>query len=238
MRPFRSVLAPFALVEHSDHISAARIATGLRMCSICSPTTRCAFQKLIAHSAMLPASAHWLASPPSPCTSNAAQGHSRSLRPSRKRDKQKQAAALEHVVRVEWYLLRMQFPVRQRMREPRADEVAMVECRLTGSARYTRGATAPGSERDQNGKKCGEDAARFRESQSSGDLNWKTAAVTAVTYRRSDGGRQGPNRSGWICATAAHGLSRNPGGQGRNRTTDTRIFSPLLYQLSYLAVLN
>ena len=27
------------------------------------------------------------------------------------------------------------------------------------------------------------------------------------------------------------------GGQGRNRTSDTRIFSPLLYQLSYLAVL-
>ena len=24
-------------------------------------------------------------------------------------------------------------------------------------------------------------------------------------------------------------------GQGRNRTDDTRIFSPLLYQLSYLA---
>jgi hypothetical protein len=28
----------------------------------------------------------------------------------------------------------------------------------------------------------------------------------------------------------------NNGGQGRNRTTDTRIFSPLLYQLSYLAL--
>jgi hypothetical protein len=28
------------------------------------------------------------------------------------------------------------------------------------------------------------------------------------------------------------------GGQGRNRTIDTRIFSPLLYQLSYLAVRN
>jgi hypothetical protein len=27
------------------------------------------------------------------------------------------------------------------------------------------------------------------------------------------------------------------GGQGRNRTTDTRIFNPLLYQLSYLAKL-
>ena len=28
------------------------------------------------------------------------------------------------------------------------------------------------------------------------------------------------------------------GGQGRNRTTDTRIFNPLLYQLSYLAFLD
>ena|GEM_PF-1712190 len=28
------------------------------------------------------------------------------------------------------------------------------------------------------------------------------------------------------------------GGQGRDRTADTRIFSPLLYQLSYLAILN
>jgi hypothetical protein len=27
----------------------------------------------------------------------------------------------------------------------------------------------------------------------------------------------------------------NIGGQGRNRTTDTRIFNPLLYRLSYLA---
>ena len=26
------------------------------------------------------------------------------------------------------------------------------------------------------------------------------------------------------------------GAQGRNRTSDTRIFSPLLYQLSYLAI--
>ena len=28
--------------------------------------------------------------------------------------------------------------------------------------------------------------------------------------------------------------SRGDGAQGRNRTTDTRIFSPLLYRLSYL----
>ena len=30
------------------------------------------------------------------------------------------------------------------------------------------------------------------------------------------------------------GLRRKGGAQGRNRTTDTRIFSPLLYRLSYL----
>jgi hypothetical protein len=29
-------------------------------------------------------------------------------------------------------------------------------------------------------------------------------------------------------------MMRYFGAQGRNRTTDTRIFSPLLYQLSYL----
>ena len=33
-------------------------------------------------------------------------------------------------------------------------------------------------------------------------------------------------------------LKRWHGGQGRNRTTDTGIFSPLLYRLSYLAKLN
>ena len=31
-------------------------------------------------------------------------------------------------------------------------------------------------------------------------------------------------------------LGLHSGGLGRNRTTDTRIFNPLLYQLSYLAV--
>ena len=32
------------------------------------------------------------------------------------------------------------------------------------------------------------------------------------------------------------GLGFESGGLGRNRTTDTRIFNPLLYQLSYRAV--
>ncbi len=31
------------------------------------------------------------------------------------------------------------------------------------------------------------------------------------------------------------GVLLNLGGPGRNRTTDTRIFNPLLYQLSYQA---
>ena len=36
-----------------------------------------------------------------------------------------------------------------------------------------------------------------------------------------------PTENGW-------GL--NSGGLGRNRTTDTRIFNPLLYRLSYQAI--
>ena len=30
-------------------------------------------------------------------------------------------------------------------------------------------------------------------------------------------------------------FKKEKGGQGQNRTADTRIFSPLLYRLSYLA---
>jgi hypothetical protein len=33
-------------------------------------------------------------------------------------------------------------------------------------------------------------------------------------------------------------LPEGSGGQGRNRTVDTRIFNPLLYQLSYLAIIT
>ena len=35
--------------------------------------------------------------------------------------------------------------------------------------------------------------------------------------------------------TLAAGNNPEVSGQGQNRTADTRIFSPLLYQLSYLA---
>jgi hypothetical protein len=37
---------------------------------------------------------------------------------------------------------------------------------------------------------------------------------------------------------ALRSLRAKTGGESRNRTDDTRIFSPLLYQLSYLAVMG
>ena len=42
--------------------------------------------------------------------------------------------------------------------------------------------------------------------------------------------------SGMRCKPCDRNAPIGGGGQGRNRTTDTRIFSPLLYQLSYLAI--
>ena len=40
----------------------------------------------------------------------------------------------------------------------------------------------------------------------------------------------------FIAAPVSSLFSVRDGGQGRDRTADTRIFSPLLYQLSYLAI--
>ena len=44
-------------------------------------------------------------------------------------------------------------------------------------------------------------------------------------------GNKEANRMGWLLCKV------NLGGLGRNRTTDTRIFNPLLYRLSYRAKL-
>ena len=55
--------------------------------------------------------------------------------------------------------------------------------------------------------------------------------------------RKGKSLEKTMSAHHLHGLSgsilpsRTFGGQGRDRTGDTRIFSPLLYQLSYLATI-
>jgi hypothetical protein len=47
-------------------------------------------------------------------------------------------------------------------------------------------------------------------------------------------------RDGSITVPEAGGFlpEKGDGGQGRNRTVDTRIFNPLLYQLSYLAIIT
>ena len=52
---------------------------------------------------------------------------------------------------------------------------------------------------------------------------WERCELAAKNQRRKEAQRTVP--------------IRRDGGQGRNRTIDTRIFSPLLYQLSYLATL-
>src|SRR4051812_9100853 len=54
---------------------------------------------------------------------------------------------------------------------------------------------------------------------------------------RTGGGRAGRRgcRDGVLARIAKLALLGGCGGQGRNGPADTRIFSPLLYQLSYLA---
>ena len=49
-------------------------------------------------------------------------------------------------------------------------------------------------------------------------------------YLSNSRGTHAPAERAWTQAI------EKDGGQGRNRTNDTRIFSPLLYQLSYLAI--
>jgi hypothetical protein len=56
--------------------------------------------------------------------------------------------------------------------------------------------------------------------------------LTNRIVRKVSESNKSPAR-GW--AFVIDSIESNPGGQGRNRTVDTRIFNPLLYQLSYLA---
>ena len=50
------------------------------------------------------------------------------------------------------------------------------------------------------------------------------------------GGQRGFGRKTWTEWTLAPLKASENSAQGRNRTTDTGIFSPLLYRLSYLGV--
>ena len=60
--------------------------------------------------------------------------------------------------------------------------------------------------------------------------------VRSRNFRLRQGtGTWGREAAGEQDLPGGQALFRHSGGQSRNRTTDTRIFSPLLYQLSYLA---
>ena len=48
--------------------------------------------------------------------------------------------------------------------------------------------------------------------------------------------RLGTLADGAFCLCSFRNFLTINGAQGRNRTTDTRIFNPLLYQLSYLGM--
>jgi hypothetical protein len=70
------------------------------------------------------------------------------------------------------------------------------------------------------------------------------ASATAEGFPQSLGWFRASSRCAAVMpafagATARHfcfGFRNKSGGKARNRTGDTRIFSPLLYQLSYLAI--
>jgi hypothetical protein len=60
-----------------------------------------------------------------------------------------------------------------------------------------------------------------------------------VPLRQGYGGTPFAPRSsspGWLATRSSEERGAKGGGEKRNRTADTRIFSPLLYQLSYLAM--
>ena len=87
---------------------------------------------------------------------------------------------------------------------------------------------------DRNGQCYGRHSAR--RAAPGAAVRTQNAAKRCDTWRR-------PNQAGGAKritqATASWGLRRWPAvqcesGQGQNRTGDTRIFSPLLYRLSYL----
>ena len=56
-----------------------------------------------------------------------------------------------------------------------------------------------------------------------------------VTKMRAESKRDDRQATPNLQHRLAHERGLSASGQGRNRTADTRIFSPLLYQLSYLA---
>jgi hypothetical protein len=77
-----------------------------------------------------------------------------------------------------------------------------------------------------------------------GNTSWELSLQTTAPRRLTSeigirSSRRDPTEWCGSTTSAAMGLNHRVGsGQGQNRTADTRIFSPLLYQLSYLAGSN
>src|SRR5262245_11496687 len=83
----------------------------------------------------------------------------------------------------------------------------------------------------QNNKKCDKT-----------DVVYTTSSQTGGRSERCQGEANGDPQCSerWSCISGGNRLGptrppREKCGQGQNRTADTRIFSPLLYRLSYLA---
>ena len=64
----------------------------------------------------------------------------------------------------------------------------------------------------------------------------ENAEETAAKLRAGKSNSFGNNSSAGESAQQKTPANRGYNGQGRDRTADTRIFSPVLYQLSYLSV--
>ncbi len=74
-----------------------------------------------------------------------------------------------------------------------------------------------------------------KESNRAGKQAFRDWPVGACGTRKIDGNRAQTGESPDVKKPNREGLGFEYGGLGRNRTTDTRIFNPLLYQLSYRA---
>jgi hypothetical protein len=88
------------------------------------------------------------------------------------------------------------------------------------------------SERGDSDSECARETQKIRP----GDHVAKRTKVADICTPKSSAtcGRQKTIKLPVICNVCQQMADKKESGQGRDRTGDTRIFSPLLYQLSYL----
>src|SRR5690606_13556884 len=101
--------------------------------------------------------------------------------------------------------------------------------RLSGFTAFTRHGTSRHAPARPVSRRAGSDAGNDQ-----GALEAPGGAAGSPGYASVGNGGEMGNRTGRKKPRQGRGFFSR-GGQGQNRTADTRIFSPLLYQLSYLA---